>query len=337
MKVRISTLVILSVMAVLTLSGMKEFSAWPQVLDLWQERATPTSLLGHPHLFRYMVAYPGLLFEDIYPRLGFSLYCCLYMVLNASVWSAIVRKTQLVSPSYLIWGVFFLAHMLMNGRGVIAWSAWLLCVSLCIDLSRATLPVKWPILRGAVACLLGAVSTGVFVIVLFAIFVFLLSRWRAGSLKLKNFRDLLVLLILAPCCYVFISYFFVAVEKNLDYFGGGLHGLIQMLGHGMGKIFLNEDGLDTDLGPSMAILLVLAIPIGSLVGLLFFFGPPIRPIRRLLIISIAGGLFGFTVLTLAIPLILCEAGNATRRILRFLGVRPSPLSLPSNSLESSRP
>ena len=327
MKVRVSTLVILSLMMALTLSGVKEFSAWPQVLDLWKERATPESLLGHPHLFRYLVAYPGLLLEDAYPRLGFSLYCSAYMVLNASVWSAIVRKTQLVSPAYLIWGTFLLAHMLMNGRGVIAWSAWLLCVSLCIDLSKATLRVKWPVLRGVIACLLGAVSTGVFVIVLFAIVVFFFDRWRNGGVNLKNLRGLLVLLMLVPCCYVFLSYFLLAIEKNLDYFGGGLHGLIQMLGHGMGKIFLSQDGLGTGLRPGMTIALLLAIPVGSLAGMLFFFGPPMRPIRKLLIISMAGGLFGFTVLTLAIPLLLCEAGNVTRWLLRFLGLRHHPARL----------
>lgn len=327
MKVRTSTLIVLSLLAVLTLSGIKEFSAWPQVLELWQGHATPASLIGHPHLFRYLVAYPGLLLEDAYPALGFSLYCCLFMVLNASVWSAIVRKTQLVSPSYLTWGVFLLAHLFMNGRGVIAWSSWLLAVSLCIDLSRATVPVKWPVVRGVVACFLGAVSTGVFVVVLFSIFVFFLDRWRAGGVKLKNFRGLLVLLMLVPCSYVFVSYFFVAVEKNLDFYGGGLHGLIQMLGHGMGKIFLAGENLDAGagLGLVLALLLALAIPIGCLAALLFLFGPPIRPIRKLLVISIAGGLFGFTVLTLAIPLMLCEAGRASRRVFRFLGFRNHPI------------
>jgi len=218
--------------------------------------------------------------------------------------------------------------MFMNGRGVIAWSAWLLSVSLCIDLSRAAVSVKWPVVRGAVACFLGAVSTGVFVIVLFSIVVFFLDRWKAGGVKLKNLRGLLVLLMLVPCCYVFVSYFIVAIEKNLDFFGGGLQGLIQMLGHGMGKVFLSEDGLDR----GMAFFIVLAVPVGSLAALMFFFGPPIRPIRKLLIISIAGGLFGFTVLTLAIPLILCEASKVSLRTFRFLGIRRHPASI-ERSLE----
>lgn len=333
MKVRTSTLIILSLLAALTLSGVKEFSDWPQVQELWQGHATPASLMGHPHLFRYLVAYPGLVLEEAYPELGFSLYCALFMVINASIWSAIVRKTQLVSPSYLTWGIFILAHMFMNGRGVIAWSAWLLSISLCIDLSRATEPVKWPVVRGTVACFLGAVSTGVFVIVLFSIFVFFLDRWKAGGVKLKNLKNLkglLVLLMLVPCSYVFVSYFIVAIEKNLDFFGGGLHGLIQMLGHGTGKIFLSEDSLD--LGMGMALFMVLAVPVGSLAALMFFFGPPIRPIRKLLIISIAGGLFGFTVLTLAIPLILCETSKVSRWIFRFRGIRRHPASI-ERSLE----
>jgi hypothetical protein len=312
MKARISTLTILLLLAILTLSGVKEFAAWPQVLELWQAQATPASLASHPHLFRYMVAYPGLLLEEALPGLGFSLYCCVFMVLNASVWSSIVRKTQFASPSYLVWGVFFLVHMFMNGRGVIAWSAWLLCVSLCIDLSRAAVPVKWSMIRGGVACFLGAVSTGVFVIVLFSIVVFLFQRWKAGGVRLRSIKSLLLLLMLIPCGYVFGSYFFVAVEKNLDYYGGGMEGLFHMLGHGMGKIFLSDDGV--------IIALVLGLPVGSIAALVLFFAPPIRPLRKLLIISIAGGLFGFTVLTLAIPLILCETDKALRRTFRFLGI-----------------
>ncbi|MCP8347297.1 hypothetical protein DN387_03440 [Pseudomonas sp. FBF18] len=319
MKVRISTLVILLLLLGITLSGVKEFSAWPQVVDLWLQRATPATLTGHPHLFRYMVAYPGLMLERDYPGLGFSLYCCLFMLLNASVWSAIVRKTHQVSPSYVIWGLFFLVHMFMNGRGVIAWSAWLLGVSLCIDMSRAQVPIKWPVLRGAVACFLGTVSTGVFVIVLFAIFLFFLERWKAGGVKLRNFSGLVALILLMLCGYVFLSYFIVAIEKNLDFYGGGIQGLMLMLKHGMGKIFFADGGLGL-------ILLLLALPIGALGALIFFFGPRIRPVRKLLIISMAGGLFGFTVLTLAIPLLLCEAGSAMRRVLRFLGLQRQPFA-----------
>lgn len=319
MKVRISTLVVLLLMLAITLSGVKEFAAWPQVWELWMQHATPASLTGHPHLFRYMVAYPGLMLERAYPGLGFSLYCCLFLLLNASVWSAIVRKTHLVSPSYLIWGMFLLAHMFMNGRGVIAWSAWLLGVSLCIDLSRAQVPVKWPVVRGVAACFLGTVSTGVFVIVLFAIFVFFLERWKAGGVKLRNFRGLLVLVLLVLCGYVFVSYFIVSVEKNLDFYGGGMQGLVLMLKHGMGKVFFAGGGLGL-------VLVVLALPVGALGALVFFFGPRIRPVRKLLIISMAGGLFGFTVLTLAIPLLLCEAGSAMRRVFRFLGLRRQPVA-----------
>lgn len=319
MKVRVSTLLILLLLLALTLSGVKEFAAWPQVLDLWEQQATPASLASHPHLFRYMVAYPGLLLDDAYPVLGFSLYCCFFLLLNASVWSAIVRKTHLSAPSLLTWGIFLMAHLFMNGRGVIAWSAWLLCVSLCIDLSRAAVPVKWPLIRGTVACFLGAVSTGVFVIVLFSIFVFFLERWKAGGVRLRNLRGLIVLLMLVPCAYVFTSYFIVAVEKNLDFYGGGMQGFIHMLEHGMGKVFFAGGGLGI-------VLVALAAPLGALGALIFFFGPPIRPVRKLMIISVAGGLFGFTVLTLAIPLLLCEARPAAQRVLRFLGVRNPSMS-----------
>lgn len=332
MKKKIPTLVALLLLAVLVLTGVKEFSPWPQITDLWQQQATALSLIGHPHLYRYLLTYPGMVLENAYPRVGFSLYCSLFLVVDAFLFSAIVRKVHLVSPSLMAWAIFFMAHMFMNGRGVMAWSGWLLCVSLCIDLSRVAMPVRWPVLRGAIACFLGAVSTGVFIVVMFSIFIFLIQRWRAGRGRLGKLKELPVLLMLVPCTCVFASYFILAVEKNLDFYGAGVQGAFRMLEHGMGYVFLVDGGL----GDGLAVIAVCA---GGAIAVRLFSGPQMCAVRKLLIIALMGGFFGFTVLTLAIPLMLCEAHHAKQWLLRFArarNVKPPPASAsPTGSVSRS--
>ncbi|MGH8381175.1 hypothetical protein [Pseudomonas sp.] len=314
MKVRTSQLVTLLLVAAFTLTGVKTFSAWPQVLELWAQQATPAMLIGHPHLFRYLVAYPGLWLEGNYPGLGFSLYASVFLLLNASLWSGILRKVNLSSPALITWVVFFAAHFFMNGRGVIAWTAWLLCVSLCLDLSRVAAAVRLPVLRAALACFLATVSTGIFIVVLVAISWFVVGRWRAGGIRLRSLKGLFLLVLLTPCVYVFASYFIVAVEKNLDFYGGGVLGALNMLEHGLGRVFFSAGGLGTALA-------LLVVPVAMVVTVVLMLGPPIRPIRKLLIIAVGGGMFGFTVLTLAIPLVLCELDGGKRRFARFIGLR----------------
>ncbi|MCP6700049.1 hypothetical protein [Pseudomonas donghuensis] len=314
MKVRTSQLATLLLVATFALTGVKTFAAWPQVMELWGQHATPAMLTGHPHLFRYLVAYPGLWLEGNYPGLGFTLYASVFVLLNASLWSGILRKVNLSSPAVITWFIFFAAHFFMNGRGVIAWTAWLLCVSLCLDLSRIATPIRLPVLRGALACFLATVSTGIFIVVLVAITLFLISRWRAGGIRVRRWKGLFFLVLLMPCIYVFASYFIVAVEKNLDFYGGGIQGVLNMLEHGFGRVFFSAGGLGI-------ILALLALPVGMVVAVAIMFGAPIRPTRKLLIIAVGGGLFGFTVLTLAIPLVLCELDGAKRRFARFIGLR----------------
>lgn len=313
MIVRFSTLASFAFVLCVVLSGFKSFSAWPQVTELWEQGHSVFSLLGHPHVFRYAVAYPGLSLEEMYPGLGFSIYCSFFIFLNSFLWSDITRKAKLPTPSLVVWGVFFCAHFFMNGRGVIAWAAWLSCVSLCVEICRPLSIVRFPVARAVLACFLATVSTGVFVVVVFSIVFFVFGRWRAGEIDVKSVKVFLAFIVATPFAYVFICYFFEAIQKNLDFYGGGIQGVVAMLEHGLGGLLLFD-------GELVLLFAFLIVSFSLVAALICYVGLEVKPLRKLIAISMIGGFFGFTVLTLSIPLILYEMNFLVRRTLGRLAV-----------------
>lgn len=311
MKLRVSTLAAFLFLVAFVFTGVKSFSAWPQVIELWQGGVSLESLIGHPHFFRYIIAYPGLALETRYPGFGFSFYCSLYLIINARLWAEIIWKTGFFKPSLIGWCIFFSAHLAMNGRGVIAWSAWLMCISLCVDLSRLEVDVKWFATRLFLSCFLAAVSTGVFVVALVSIIYFVMIYWRSRGGGLLGAKAVFFCISALPFFYIFIDYFIVAIEKNLDFYGGGMRGVLKMLDHGLGQFVLSIDYFGF-------LALIFFIFFFMIVMVIMHLGVKISPIKKLLVISVFGGMFGFTVLTLAIPLLLCELEAFRRYFLKSI-------------------
>lgn len=281
----------------LTGFGLKTFEAWPQVLDLWQAEVHPILLIGHPHLFRYLVAYPGFMLEAYLPSLGFSLYVGLFFAANVALWRKLSLLVCQRKPTVWAWAIFLAAHLAMNGRGVIAWTAWLLCACTCLEMSRGEIQAGRKLVAMAGASLLAAVSTGVFMVTVSALTYFHWKASRTRPKKMSRLKRYTLYLVATPIVFVLANYFATALTKNLDFYGGGLTGALTMLEHGLG-VFL--------LGRSTSILLVLTAlsPLLAVAVLLMISGRPMRPAQTLLAFAIGGGLFGFTVLTLAIPIAL---------------------------------
>ncbi len=288
--------------------GIKAFEPWPQVLELWQGDISPVLLLGHPHFFRYLVAYPGFLLDARVPGLGFPLYVAAFFACNVSLWRQLIGLTGGRAPAWA-WGVFLAAHLAMNGRGVIAWTAWLLAACLCLQMSRATRVVPGLLFKAGLACLLGAVSTGVFIVVVGALVLFYPPYRRAGYGLRRRWQRWLTMALALPLLYLVVGYFWLALHKNLDFYGGGWVGAISMLQHGMG-MFLMGGSLRTLVG------VIVLIPMLVLVGFLSVAGRPWSGLQKLMLLPLFGGFFGFTVLTLLIPVALtaamkCRGANTT--------------------------
>lgn len=274
--------------------GMKVFVPWQQVLELYSSDGLAISP-NHAHFYRFIIAYPGLHLNSILPHLGFSLYIGIFLFLNVVLWYSLLhRKIKRKSIILISCFLLLLAHLLMNGRGVIAWSSWILFLDVAFSSSKVNI-VKF--IKVVVSCALATVSTGVFLLVAVSALV-----WFARVLMIKEGITLFSKLILFGLCLLvtpFVSSFFVlAIEKNINYFGGDVDGLILTLTHGAGEWFFVNPFTAFILTVSLLNVFFVSCYLGLRVGFSserFLFYP-------LFIISGVSGLFGYLTATLIIPL-----------------------------------
>lgn len=289
--------------ALLTVSGAKRFEPWEQVLDLWTANVSPILLAvtGHPHFFRYMTAYPGFIWEESFTDVGFSLYISVFLAFNVVLWRKLSFLSRGTPPGVAAWVVFLAAHIFMNGRGVIAWTAWLVCANICLQLARG---VSWnlrSLLLAVLSCWLAAVSTGVFIVVVAAFVLFHLQFRRKQ--RVHPLRKLVLMAIAAPLLFYVGQYLLLSIQKNVEFFGGGLTGVFHMLAHGLGRVLFGSE------------LLAIVVVSGAAFALLFLWvgiklrRAPFLPTEQLLAFASIGGLFGLTVFTLAVPLALVLRGS----------------------------
>ncbi len=291
-------LIVFSFAAIATVSGLKVFESWSQVSTLWESEINPMQIIGHPHMPRYLVAYPGFLLEELLPSVGFSLYIAVFFASNVVLLREVALLTIQRRPSIGIYLCFAAIHLVMNGRGVIVWTAWLICIWVCHKIkmkSSSPMPLIFWIV---ISCLLAAVSTGAFIVVAIALSFILLRRMRFAKRMSLN-RWLILLAVAVPVGYELLKYFILAVEKNINYYGGGIEGVFYMLEHGLGVIFFEGDLLQ------LLIIFFALFFLGSIIIALvarrrFFL------LDGFAVLSIIGGLFGFTVLAMLIPILLLK-------------------------------
>lgn len=304
-------------MLLLTVLGLKNFTAWSQVEDLWKTELPPIFFVGHPHFFRFAVAYPGFLLEDLVPGFGFSMYISVYSGVGASLLASLAYENGNRRISGFGWVVFAGFQLAMNGRGAIAWVGWMLVALNCCRLERTGMFSLRMAFRWLVAALLVTVSTGVFVVSV-ACFVLFMKR-HLRQIKVAIWMKLLMLLTAIPVVYFVGDYFLLALQKNIDFFGGGFAGLIGMLSHGLGGVLASAPAL-------LLILFVFVMPAALIWGFLVIFGAKIHSLSQLTIVAVLGGGFGFTVLTLAVPVFIAHRLVEGRRVVlggrNAAGVRP---------------
>lgn len=310
----IVSIIAFSSISLLSVFGIKVFEAWSQVLILWEGEINPLLLIGHPHMPRYLVAYPGFLFEALLPSIGFSLYIAVFFAFNVVLLRNVAQIVIYQLPSLGIYLTFAAIHLAMNGRGVIAWTAWLLCVLVChkisMKISQPSNQLGWI----ALSCLLATVSTGVFIVVILAFALVTLRNLRFRR-QISLVRWLLVLAAALPICYVSLEYFLIAVQKNMEFYGGGIEGIFNMLEHGVGVI-LFEINI-----PKLVVLWFMACSAIVMMFLLML-GRRLSLLDSFILLSLTGGLFGFTVLTMLLPLLLLKI-QIMLRPLKALPRRPN--------------
>ena len=283
--------------------NLKVFVAWSQVQDLWESGFNFS--INHPHFYRFLVVYPGFLLESIFPLKGFAWYVSGFFAINVILFRRLSNLVLGKKLGPLMITVFICFHLMMNGRGVIGWTGWLMAACICLDAvpsSRIFHRIIWIF----TSAFLASVSSGVFAITVASLFYFLTRRYMYFRFKLRKVWIATILSTSIPI-YFIVHYLKLSIGKNLAFYGGGLTGAIRMLKHGIGNLFIANELIFIAFISFITVLLSL-----FLITKAWRF---MTSLDILICFPLLGGFFGITVLTLAIPLILL-------RLRRTLKVSP---------------
>lgn len=305
------------VMATLVLIGIKDFTIWEQVVYYWRLDVSLFALLGSAssHALRYAIVYPVFVVSDwlgVHYNLIFS-YAMIAgftftLFLVASSAERVTGQRRLGNLPALVMALpIFALFMAMNGRGGVAFLGYALVLKVLLDMHythRFRLGTAAGLTMGVLLC---SVSSGTFTSAILAILVavgyevvdYLARRnWRYVS------KAMLVLLIATAVLLVAMSGFIAAgVVKNLQYYGGGLEGAVNMLNHGPGRVIMP---LVTAVG---VVPLLVGGALAGLGGLVVLSRLPMPFLILLIASAVAIGIFGYFTLALAlVPLILYGFG-----------------------------
>lgn len=283
-------------------AGLKNFQSWSQVEDLFSSYRNPFDTADNFHFYRYLATYPGLLMEEALPGLGFTLFIAGFIFVAAYFLQKIHVRLYGHAPHAVVWAMFLAPYLFMNGRGAIAWAAWIVCIYLVVagkDLLRdptwrvALVPTVLGIL------LFSSVSTGTFIVALCGILLLVVKVFprrlviptHAGILPIVSVLFGLVLVL--GGLVAALRYADAGIVKLLDYYGSASN----VFEHGIGSVLasVNLPFLIAGLGLAVLLMTMFVIAVGRRVS---------GTIWLLLGISAGCGLFGYTTLTMVIPVVL---------------------------------
>lgn len=308
----------------LILFGFKSYALWAQVELLWFSGANPFAVekltdLG-PHALRYLLAFPlfiiSYLFDVNYNSL-FSLLVpiFLYTVIR-NVWAIIGvvsqgQKHSLMSALFIS-ALFFTLFMNMNGRITFAFFGYSIVLRILAVAHYRNTKIGFDrmllLLLGLMFC---SVSSGTFMSAFMLIFLAIGTALVPLIIQLRLGAKTLSFLILALLpLYIFGQFIIIGINKNIAFFGGGIEGFVNMLGHGAGKILIPL----LEILP-LSTLLTIAV-LGGIIGIYAIraFKYPYLLLQTLCALSI--GIFGYSTLSL-----ITMPASACFVLVLFRGVR----------------
>lgn len=267
------------------------------------------------HLPRFLVVYPSYIIGDILeidPNKIFTIYVSILTSLTSLIWI----KTQKLIVVYkknrnYIFIFPFVLLSIINGRFMFALFGLSLLMYVLIKLKLkliGSIAGIWIV----ISLLYASVSSGTFsVALLFMIF----TSWRtvlqsilSGGSFAKCAKFLIGFLVLTLLMYFLLLF----LLKNLDYYGGGFDGAVNIISHGLGLVINPEPVLEncrteTGLVCTVSLMIVSSVILHvflsilliiSLIILLFYirYSKFHTMAKQGIIVSLIGGIFGFTTL-----------------------------------------
>lgn len=295
-----SLVIILFLMVALDLIG---FSIWRQVYDVHESNLGQFTIASYYHFPRYILVYPAFFMNDFFPGVGEEKWFSFYVIFLYLVIVAVLSKIYLKYASKVLrtvltrdvsFSLFFLVMspllFILNGRAIFGiFSASILLYYFSYFDSFSFFKKSFLIFLSLFTSM---VSSGFVVIAFSSLFV--VDFMKTNFFTKKGGIKILFYFLIATYSYDFISFVF---EKNISFFGGGFEGVVNMLNHGLGRIFMEFDFL---LSVMLSVTLIVFILLNLLIIPRSFFIEKMH-ILIIFVVSFIVGIFGYTSLAYALP------------------------------------
>ncbi len=300
------------------LTGVVSFELWSQVIVIWEkeyDNIINIIMMNHPHLLRFLLVLPVFLLSNILSvdyNYIFSVFVPVLVILSVLNINKVVidfDEQYRDFEKYILFVSTFIfvasISLFMNGRMLfaIAGGSILLYITHFWDRLKFSSVVT----GSFVGLFISSVSSGVFtgyVVSFIAVSIFNLLVVRSRKNKALFLFSILYFVVVAPFLW---KYFF----KNIEFYGGGVEGFIEMLNHGFGFILL----LDAEYFILPALFLVLSIVFFATVITRF---DKLRVVFLLLLVAISGGVFGYSTMVIGFSSLTALVTYGMIYIYRFI-------------------
>lgn len=288
------------------LFGIKTFEVWGQITYIWGGRVSPVVLIleGSPHALRYTLMYPILVFSEFFNFdhdvvFSYLVLASMFITIRNIFASAeIILGRQLIGVVGVVAVVIPIETLffLMNGRGTMSFLGYSICFRVLMYLiyhRELNIAKMLLLFMGIVMC---SVSSGVlascYVSILIGVGVTVRGMFKQGVTK-GNLKSVLGLLLLLG---VFFIFFLIGIQKNLNFYGGGLQGFKGLLSHGAGYVLIGF--------VDVPILTLLAVFGGMIIFAMLIARLRHPELALFICVTIACGAFGYSTLAIAaIPIL----------------------------------
>lgn len=293
-----------------------DFNFIPQAKDLLDMNPNIFYWLsiGHAHAVRLLVAYPGYIMSIVFGvtlNEGFSYYCIfMYLLMYLNILDS--SRNIKVFKGHILYKLkdvlclfpMIILTFLMNGRLVAAFFGFSILVDLfCKVFNDIKVNMVSVIIVISFGFLFTTVSSGTMMVSFIYIVAMIYFRNKNNLNKKRfGFTFAIMLILFMPIIIEIFQYIYFMFMRNVNYFGGGIEGFINMMQHGVGRYFINN--------PFIFLFFIIAAMFIILFNIRFIRRQEIKnynflPVIIAVNISIYGLLFGHsTGLMAVVPLII---------------------------------